>query len=716
MFHLIIPSFFVLYYAISSIVPSALHRLRSVKKSVTIPTKPRKAPSSDRESYEAIDDELNLYKSLFHQLHNLELHARSLPQARDVLVSFLSDAVDCADQITKSNILDISTFDAEALASFIRARDDAIGRRWEEYVQRRHSGAQRELFTDREAAIEWLRQRAPVKYVDGAWLGHIHKISTPFHLRSVTKNAWQILSEELGDGDLEKNHAHVYRQLMNDIGANLPDADSIEFINKDLGLNSKPIWKAALAQIIISLFPHDFLPEILGFNLHFELLTWDTMRAIKELRELGLNDYYFRLHISIDNADSGHTAMALKIVLDYMHTIKETEGEEKTAEAWRRIQAGFLMSEMFDHPEAKKSTSYRSTGSQLTSIESEVIRIFKSKAAVSQRLHCASRVKMLGKSLADWLDPASFTEDGQIAFVDALSRATPWIQAGDSKSSRFIQQISWKGQMFGAFTHVEVEVLERWINLLTPQKPSERYWRFVGAQHNQDFSHSNYRDVFTEYPVFEKNGLLQWPSDLDDTPLEIKVDFGRPVDMDKFLPLWFVQQSLLESFVSVPFRTCNESISAIIRVLRVQYGFAAEEENVAGMDEFVRHDVTDLVDIGLHVMARAGLSRPDSLAQVMEGRNADQAETMIELSMRPLEHAQALLGMSAAFIELHHALASDPNCKLLDDRVSRILKTMATREGLGLRDCCERDSQDPVKDKDFRKGFLWAKLAIEGCF
>ena len=401
MFHLIIPSFFVLYYAISSIVPSALHRLRSVKKSVTIPTKPRKAPSSDRESNEAIDDELNLYKSLFHQLHNLELHARSLPQARDVLVSFLSDAVDCADQITKSNILDISTFDAEALASFIRARDDAIGRRWEEYVQRRHSGAQRELFTDREAAIEWLRQRAPVKYVDGAWLGHIHKISTPFHLRSVTKNAWQILSEELGDGDLEKNHAHVYRQLMNDIGANLPDADSIEFINKDLGLNSKPIWKAALAQIIISLFPHDFLPEILGFNLHFELLTWNTMRAIKELRELGLNDYYFRLHISIDNADSGHTAMALKIVLDYMHTIKETEGEEKTAEAWRRIQAGFLMSEMFDRPEAKKSTSYRSTGSQLTSIESEVIRIFKSKAAVSQRLHCASRVKMLGKSLAD---------------------------------------------------------------------------------------------------------------------------------------------------------------------------------------------------------------------------------------------------------------------------------------------------------------------------
>jgi hypothetical protein len=42
------------------------------------------------------------------------------------------------------------------------------------------------------------------------------------------------------------------------------------------------------------------------------------MRAIKELKELKLNDYYFLLHISIDNADSGHTAMAMHAVVKYM--------------------------------------------------------------------------------------------------------------------------------------------------------------------------------------------------------------------------------------------------------------------------------------------------------------------------------------------------------------------------------------------------------------
>jgi hypothetical protein len=42
------------------------------------------------------------------------------------------------------------------------------------------------------------------------------------------------------------------------------------------------------------------------------------MRAITELKELKLNDYYFLLHISIDNADSGHTAMAMHAVVKYM--------------------------------------------------------------------------------------------------------------------------------------------------------------------------------------------------------------------------------------------------------------------------------------------------------------------------------------------------------------------------------------------------------------
>jgi hypothetical protein len=43
---------------------------------------------------------------------------------------------------------------------------------WEEDNQRRASGQPTELFQDQETAREWLKQIAPLKYVDGAWLGY----------------------------------------------------------------------------------------------------------------------------------------------------------------------------------------------------------------------------------------------------------------------------------------------------------------------------------------------------------------------------------------------------------------------------------------------------------------------------------------------------------------------------------------------------------------
>ncbi|CAD0093576.1 unnamed protein product [Aureobasidium vineae] len=718
MFHLILSSAFVLlYYAISTVVPSSLHRLRLARKkpALSAPVKPVKPPIT--RSTPIVDRELELYKSLYHQLHNLEYHAKALPQARDVLVSFLSEAIDYADTLSEHNILDIQSFNAEALSAFIRTRDDAIGHRWEAYVDRRRTGGQRELFSDKAAAVEWLRQRAPVKYVDGAWLGHIHKISTPFDLRSVTKDAWQILSEELGDGDLEKHHAYVYRQLMKDIDAKLPEANSIDFIQPELGLDSKANWKAALAQLVISLFPNGFLPEILGFNLHFELLTWDTMRAIKELRELGIDDYYFRLHVSIDNSDSGHTAMALRVVLAYMHTVRETERPAKVSETWRRIQAGFLMSEMFDRAETSTSQS-RGASDTLTPLEIEVVRIFKSKAAVSQKLHCACRVKLLGKSLAEWLDPQCFaTEDSQKAFIDALGKAKPWIRAGDSKGSMFMQQISWKGQMFGAFTHTEIELLERWIDSLALPISSDRYRTFCRAHDNESVKTSKQDNVFTDYPVFHKDCLIQWPLETDHYALlELNVDFKRPPKMDKFLSLWFAHQGLLESFVTVPIMTCSESFSAIIKVLRVQYGFKTEQVNVAGMDEYLRGDVIDLVGIGLHIMDRANLGNPSSLAEVMASRDASHAEVMLDLSMKPLDNANVLVGMATAFGDLKSGMVSSTHCNLLGPGMSIVLRRMVERERDGLNVWRTGLVKGSPEDKEYRKGFAWAKSAIEECF
>jgi hypothetical protein len=83
------------------------------------------------------------------------------------------------------------------------------------------------------------------------------------------------------------------------------------------------VWKSAVVQLLISLFPNELLPEILGFNLHFELLTNKILMMACKLPKLGINGYYFTLYISIDNADSRHLAIALEAVKKYIGIIQE---------------------------------------------------------------------------------------------------------------------------------------------------------------------------------------------------------------------------------------------------------------------------------------------------------------------------------------------------------------------------------------------------------
>lgn len=370
----------------TSSLQTLLHRLRSHWIPLPLDTR-HSSNTSNRVDSAAIlkrtqdhvaSQELPHYKTLYFQLQNLEKYPHVLTQARDLLISLFAEKLSFAES-SGNGILSLPKFDAATLSKFLQAEDDKITVRWESYLKRRESGLPRELFRDLDHAKWWLKQISPVKYVDGAWLGHIHRVTTPFALRPITKKAWQIMSEELGDGDYTKNHVYLWRGLMEDIGANLSAPDTEDFIHSRHGLDKVHVWKAGVAQLLISIFPHEFLPEILGFNMHFEMLTWDTMRAIKELKELKLNDYYLLLHISIDNADSGHTAMAMHAVIDYMVHVQNTEGEAAAKVAWKRVQTGFILSEqLVTSPDAQdiSHTGY----SAPSDFEAKVRKIFKAKA------------------------------------------------------------------------------------------------------------------------------------------------------------------------------------------------------------------------------------------------------------------------------------------------------------------------------------------------
>lgn len=237
---------------------------------------------------EPVNQDMETHKRLYYKLHNLEHHPEILPECREVLLSLLSSTLIDASKDPESGILSVKKFSRDSLDRFLKAKDVDVTNRWEEYVVRRKAGGSREMFSDKAEARWWLKQAAPVKYVDGAWLGHINKVSTPFEFCNITKNAWQVMSEELGDGDLAKNHVHVYRELMIDIEAGLPPADSKDFVHPRHGLNESRCWKAAVAQLLISLFPHEFLPEALGFNMAYKSLPLHLLKTVKELREVRL--------------------------------------------------------------------------------------------------------------------------------------------------------------------------------------------------------------------------------------------------------------------------------------------------------------------------------------------------------------------------------------------------------------------------------------------
>lgn len=699
--------------ALVVLLPSLKSMFRKQSVAQTIPI-----PGLHRLEAQRKDEEIDLYKNLYHRLHNLENYSTVLPEARDILISHLSSGLVKSIERSSPSILSIESFNAESLTRFIKKKDETISREWEQYIARRRAGGPREMFADRDAATHWLRQQAPAKYTDGAWLGHIHKITTPFHLRKITKNAWQVMSEELGDGDLAKNHAYVYRCLMDSIGAKLPDGDDIDFIHSRHGLDNVEVWKAAVVQLVISLFPHEFLPEILGFNMHFEMLTWDTMRAIKELKELSIDQYYFLLHVSIDNADSGHTAMALQIVIEYLGHVSEAGGTDAAEQAWRRVQAGFALSESFESPVTPSLDTPTVRGYPETGFETEVARIFKAKAPVAYRLHCGCRMEIGGKSLAQWLDPVAFESiQWQMEFLSALSEAAPWISRGNSSRSRFIKLISWKGLMFGAFTQAEVEVMKRWIDALAASPPLINYWNFTQQVERSSAEVVLDQDIRQAYPVYTS---YEWRSPQVAVPQTVDVAFPMrlfpEINLDKFLPLWYTHPCLLESFISIPFKTCNEFNTALIPVLRAQYGFELEGSGVAGMDEIRRAHTIDLVDIGQEMMRRAGLGEPASVADVLDSRSSEFADMMLQISMKPGSNADVLIGMACAFAALHETLASLESFHLLSPDTRECLRAISQREHQGLSLCRQEILKDDTRCRKFREGFAKADAEIRCCF
>lgn len=246
--------------------------------------------------------------------------------------------------------------DPRDLQSWLEQRTARVGRQYQAYLQQRRAGAPRRYFSGKAHALHFLRGVAPTKLVDGAWLyGLLQRWDDPRFTLLI-----QTYLEELGEGRPEKNHVVLYRKLLASQGCDdWQQLDDEHFVQGAIQL--------ALAE-----HAERFLPEIIGFNLGYEQLPLHLPITAYELTELGIDPYYFTLHVTVDNADSGHAKKAVQSLLDAWPQVADG------AEFYRRVRAGYRLNEL---------------GASTVSVigdfdlQREVLRIFEKKAGVGQFVH-----------------------------------------------------------------------------------------------------------------------------------------------------------------------------------------------------------------------------------------------------------------------------------------------------------------------------------------
>ena len=314
------------------------------------------------------------------------------------------------------------------LLAWMESNTAAVHARYADYLAQRRAGGPRRYFSTRAHALFVLRSIAPTKLADGAWLyGLVQHWRNP-RLADLVRT----YVEELGEGRPDKNHVLLYRGLLARHALapldDLPDE----------------LWRQGAIQLALGWNAQEFLPEVIGFNLGYEQLPLHLLITAYELNELGLDPYYFTLHVTVDNASTGHARRACLAALELLPRIDDAGA------FWQRMRSG-----------CKLAWAGLGTNAVIESfdVEQETLRILAHKALTGHGAH-SGYCQVAGRSVNDWLrDPGQMP-----AFLAALEAAN-WIQRGrppaESRFWRLLQ--GQRAEMFGVFSSYELQVIHDWI-------------------------------------------------------------------------------------------------------------------------------------------------------------------------------------------------------------------------------------------------------------
>ena len=408
---------------------------------------------TERRPYAGMD-----VRELFHCLLNLDAHRDCLPKVEEFVENVLeagrrmqltAGAFAWMDNIRPFKY-DEEIFDQRMKDIYDDCADFAFVNNADGVRQPYDAGNidHNPYFRTRENVIERIRQLTPFNFLDGAWLRNIHRVGPVDEVNSIL---FTILKEELGDGVPSQNHANIYRDLCHSFGFYPPPMESTAFARDPEFLDAA--FDSPAFQLGISEFSKRYYPEIIGMSLWLEWTVLELHRIALMVERVKLSSHFYRMHIAIDNAASGHGASIVRAVKLYLRQVRTEGGEPAVQQHWKRIWDGYV------------AFAYT-----FVIIIKQVIRIIQDPPSLQQRLEWLiskkrpygefnhSRMEPIGgRSINSWFsDPAGF--------LMALANDRRFIIPGKPNRSPFFKLLEFRGgPMYHVFTEDEIKLWRDWI-------------------------------------------------------------------------------------------------------------------------------------------------------------------------------------------------------------------------------------------------------------
>ena len=268
-------------------------------------------------------------RDMYYYLVNIERHPDILQYAKKFAINWLSRSA--INLFRGERAIPFTEYAHQNLRTWYDAQAEA---QVYSYIHSSH-----EVLKTRAQVIDEAVQLCPMILIDGSWLQKW--CSSPLVDTKIGTLLYKIYSDEVGNGEPELNHPNIYRNLMQEMGINLPKFATREFSYWDR-FNDEA-FKVPVFWLSISQFPRRFMAETLGLNLAMELagVGGSYRTARDELHHYGYSTRFVDLHNTIDNVSTGHTAMARQAIEHYMDSVLQTNNPVSLRSHWERVWIGY---------------------------------------------------------------------------------------------------------------------------------------------------------------------------------------------------------------------------------------------------------------------------------------------------------------------------------------------------------------------------------------